>query len=84
MRLPTKSRFDKLVRLAAENDSFEIVESDPQTFGAIIQTDDGKINSVIKLLADLPITDFGHLKETLEDYFMSYYKEDRNYGGALK
>ena len=26
---------------------------------------------------------FSHMKETLEDYFMSYYKEDKDFKGAL-
>jgi ABC-2 type transport system ATP-binding protein len=36
-----------------------------------------------KLLTDIPrgFTDFSEKKETLEDYFMTFYKEDKSFGG---
>ncbi len=40
-----------------------------------------------KFLKDMPKTgfmDFSEKKETLEDYFMSFYKEDKTYGGVSK
>ena len=49
-----------------------------------IATDDRYINNVIDTLSRYSISGFTHLKETLEDYFMSYYKEDRDFGGALE
>jgi len=41
---------------------------------------------VNRFLADLPrgMTDFTEKKETLEDYFMSFYKENKEYGGVSK
>ncbi|MDE6398358.1 MAG: ABC transporter ATP-binding protein, partial [Clostridiales bacterium] len=51
---------------------------------AVFVTDDKYINAVSALLAEYAVTDFRHLKETLEDYFMRYYKEDKDFGGALQ
>ena len=51
---------------------------------AVFVTDDKNINEVIALLSEFAVTDFRHLKETLEDYFMRYYKEDKDFGGALQ
>jgi len=48
-----------------------------------ISVEDRDINFLIALLPDYHITCFRHIRETLEDYFMKYYKEDKNFGGAL-
>ena len=39
---------------------------------------------LIAALSGYSLRGFTHLKETLEDYFMKYYKEDRDFGGALE
>lgn len=49
----------------------------------IVAINDKDINKLISVLADYQLLNFEHLKETLEDYFMSYYKEDKDFGGAL-
>lgn len=48
-----------------------------------ISSEDKNTNHLIKVLANAGVTDFSHEKESLEDYFMSYYKEDKNFNGAL-
>ena len=37
----------------------------------------------IELLSYLPVKEFSNIKESLEDYFMKFYKEDKDFGGAL-
>lgn len=49
-----------------------------------VSTDDKYINRLIETLSEYRIDNFSHLKETLEDYFMSYYKENKNFGGAFE
>ncbi|HEY8389716.1 MAG TPA: ATP-binding cassette domain-containing protein [Clostridia bacterium] len=49
----------------------------------LISINDKDINKLISLLSNYEISDFEHVKETLEDYFMSYYKEEKDFGGAL-
>ncbi len=61
-----------------------VVDKQPENNRAVIITEDKYINGVVEILADYPIVNFEHMKETLEDYFMRYYKEDKNYGGALQ
>lgn len=46
--------------------------------------DDGDVNQAIKLLSDCKATEFSNRRESLEDYFMKFYKEDKNFGGAFK
>jgi len=48
-----------------------------------ITTEDRNINQVISFLSDFEIKEFNNIKETLEDYFMKFYKEEQNFGGAL-
>lgn len=75
--------FDKFT---AEKDDlpYEQLKSDRDALTVTILTEDKDINKVIEILSQYPINNFEHIKETLEDYFMKYYREDRNYGGALK
>ena len=47
----------------------------------VLVIDDCKINDLIKTLKDYNLVDFIEQKETLEDYFMSFYKEDKTYRG---
>lgn len=42
------------------------------------------LNALIALLSSLAVRSFSNRKESLEDYFMKFYKEDRDFGGALK
>lgn len=45
--------------------------------------EDKELNGFIALLSALEVASFGNRKETLEDYFMKFYKEDKDFGGAL-
>lgn len=49
-----------------------------------ISVEDIDLNLLIALLSSLEISSFSNRRETLEDYFMKFYKEDRDFGGALK
>lgn len=66
----SQSKFFKIVH---ENENNKI----------IVNIDDKNINNLILALSKSNIVGFSHLKETLEDYFMKYYKEDKDFGGAL-
>lgn len=52
--------------------------------GVYISIDDKDLNALIAMLSALPVLSFSNRKESLEDYFMSFYKEDKSFGGALK
>lgn len=49
-----------------------------------ISLEDEDMNKAIEILSGLEITEFSNRKESLEDYFMKFYKEDKDFGGALK
>ena len=49
-----------------------------------VSFEDGDLNAVIALASDLGATGFSNRRESLEDYFMKFYKEEKDFGGALK
>lgn len=49
-----------------------------------LSLEDKDLNRVIALLSDYDIGQFSNRLETLEDYFMKFYREDKDFGGALK
>lgn len=49
-----------------------------------ISIEDSDLNRTIEYLSDLNVLKFSNRKESLEDYFMKFYKEDKDFGGAIK
>ena len=63
-------------------------ESDKESFAEkshamFLSVDDKDMNTAIGLLSEYSIRKFSNRRESLEDYFMKFYKEDKNFGGAL-
>lgn len=48
-----------------------------------LSIEDSDLNELIALLSSLGVRSFSNRKETLEDYFMKFYKEEKEFGGAL-
>jgi ABC-2 type transport system ATP-binding protein len=59
---------------------FKIISKSEQQL--LLNVNDEDINNLIKEISDYDIKEFSHIKETLEDYFMKYYKEDKTFGGV--
>lgn len=49
-----------------------------------VSFDDSDLNYLISLLSELDIKSFSNRRESLEDYFMKFYKENKDIKGALK
>lgn len=49
-----------------------------------LSVEDSDLNELIGLLSPLAVHSFSNRKETLEDYFMKFYKEEKDFGGALQ
>ena len=78
---------EQMTRFLIENqnsDVMQISETDPAENTVVILTDDQYINQIIDVLSAYSVSAFEHQKETLEDYFMKYYKEDKNFGGVFQ
>ena len=59
-----------------------MIKVDGQT--AYLSVDDKDLNAFISLLSEFDPIAFSNRRESLEDYFMKFYKEDKDFGGALK
>lgn len=79
-----EANYAEFVKNSRNSEILKTAASDAKKKSVIISTDDKYINQVIETLSGYSVSNFSHLKETLEDYFMSYYKEDKNFGGALQ
>lgn len=44
---------------------------------------DDNINEFINYISNYEVKEFTNIKETLQDYFMKFYKENKDFGGAL-
>lgn len=62
--------------------SADMIKTDGER--AYLSVDDKDLNAFISLLSDLDTVAFSNRRESLEDYFMKFYKEDKDFGGALK
>ena len=49
-----------------------------------VAVNDKQVNDFIEMIVNYKIKSFTELKLTLEDYFMTFYREDKDYGGMLK
>ncbi len=66
-----------------EGAPMRVIKADEDRLKLTFECEDGSINEVISRLAKAGIVRFKHRRETLEDYFMSYYAEDKDFGGTL-
>ncbi len=61
----------------------EILEKRDDILCVEIAINDKDINKLIASIKGLKIKKIEEIKFTLEDYFMQFYKEEKNFGGAL-
>lgn len=63
----------------AKNKPYKILEKSLVSKRVLFTIEDKQVNKMITKLSEMDLKDFKEKKETLEDYFMSFYKEDRTY-----
>lgn len=66
----------------SNNEVLKILNKDDKDSWVFISTEDKDINKVISYLSPYEIKEFTNKKESLEDYFMKFYKEDKEFGGV--
>ena len=73
---------DRFLAGAGKVKSFSVIRCDgTEVFASV---DDSDMNALIALLSESGVTWFSNRRESLEDYFMKFYKEDRDFKGALQ
>lgn len=84
IKFTTSEDYKKFIKESGkEKDIYKIINNDEDNNYVFIATDDNKINKVIEVLSNYSLKEFSNKKETLEDYFMKFYKEEKDFGGAL-
>ena len=82
VQFKTTNGKNAFVKRAKSIPSVEILkDGETDLFLAI---DDSDLNEVIGMLSSYAVENFSNRRESLEDYFMKFYKEDKDFGGALK
>ena len=61
---------------------FRIVHAEEQNRTIKFAVNDADVNALIRDVAALSVTDFTEEKFTLEDYFMRFYYEEKEFGGV--
>ena len=78
-----KKDFQAFVERQKGKRKIKILNVDEENLQALISTNDKYINEVVDDLSNYKIKEFSGKNETLEDYFMKFYKEEKDFGGAL-
>ncbi len=60
---------------------YKIIDKNEENKEITFAIEDSNVSGFINLLADKKVIDFKEIKETLEDYFMKFYKEDKDFAG---
>ena len=61
--------------------SLQILNNDDNTL--YLSIEDKDMNATISLLSEYEIEKFSNRRESLKDYFMKFYKEEKDFGGVL-
>ena len=77
-----KKDFETFTKKHGNSKYFKILDENADNNSVFISTDDKFINQVVNILSAYELKEFSNKKETLEDYFMKFYREDREFGGV--
>lgn len=77
----SKQEKKKFIEMSRGSDKYNI--KNDEGLLVLVFVNDKNINYLLKDISKFEVISFEHQKETLEDYFMKYYKEDKDFGGAL-
>ena len=78
IRFASKDEYDSFIK---KSEKWKIVDKTNKENQVIVVINEKDSLSLIKEIAKFKVKDLAEIKETLEDYFMSFYKEDRSYVG---
>ena len=66
-----------------DKSKINIIKDDNIAGAVDVTVDDKNINTFIEYFSSFELKEFNNIKETLEDFFMKFYKEEKDFGGAL-
>ena len=65
-----------------DNPAFSVAVPEGSSDTAVVRVNDAHITELLRAAAHGGVVRLRHRRETLEDYFMRFYKEDRTFGGV--
>lgn len=79
IRFASKDEYDSFIKKKSQK--WKIVDKTNKEHQIVVVINEKDSLSLIKEMTKFKVRDLSEIKETLEDYFMSFYKEDRSYVG---
>lgn len=76
--------YTKFQKNAAKEAYLHIIECHDWSNVILLNCLDENIDKLVSLLTNYQMSSFSNTTESLQDYFMKFYKEDRSFKGALK
>ncbi len=68
--------------VSSDKGEIKLIDFNESQKRAYISVEDKNVNELVKLLSEFDVKEFTNEKETLEDYFMKFYKEDKDFKGV--
>lgn len=78
----TEDDKENFLRKASEIESLILLDDKENEISLSIE--DADLNKTINYLSEVEVDKFSNRKESLQDYFMKFYKEDKDFKGAIK
>ncbi len=72
----------KFLKNSSEIKSLILLDDKEKQISVSIEDED--LNKTISYLSEVEVDKFSNRKESLQDYFMKFYKEDKDFKGAIK
>lgn len=76
----TEDDKENFLRKASEIESLILLDDNEIS----LSIEDADLNKTINYLSEVEVDKFSNRKESLQDYFMKFYKEDKDFKGAIK
>ena len=79
-----KTEDDKKKFLKKSSEIKSLILLDDKDKQISVSIEDKDLNKTISYLSEVEVDKFSNRKESLQDYFMKFYKEDKDFKGAIK
>lgn len=81
LKFENLSDYKKIVSDKEKNNFLEVIDSDLDRLEAFIATHDSNIDRIVAYISQFPLVEFRNKKESLQDYFLKFYRDGREFGG---
>ncbi|MCI2069435.1 MAG: ATP-binding cassette domain-containing protein [Bacilli bacterium] len=75
--------YERFISLHSASSVMKILQKDDKNRMVFISAEDKDVDRLVEHFSHYELESFTNKKETLQDYFMKFYKEEKEYGGKL-